>query len=118
MPNNSPEYKRAYYQKNRAKIDAQSRAYKQSLQDAIWEIKGSTPCTDCGEQYDPWVMQFDHIDPDTKSANIGQLITRGAKKALFEEIEKCEIVCANCHADRTYRQMQEKKLDEIEGGLH
>jgi hypothetical protein len=68
------------------------------------------PCADCGETFSPHVMDFDHRDPLKKSFNItssrAMLMSR---PRLLAEIEKCDIVCANCHAIRTYRWLQENK---------
>ena len=36
--------------------------------------------------------------------NIGRdALVRGSEGALKEEIEKCDVVCANCHRIRTHR---------------
>lgn len=59
------------------------------------------PCTDCGIKYPTCVMQFDHIR-GVKLLNIGSATARiRTTTALLEEIGKCEVVCANCHALRT-----------------
>lgn len=71
----------------------------------IRELKESTPCTDCGVSYPYWVMDFDHLED--KEANIGRLASNGSMKKLVAEIEKCEIVCANCHRDRTHARLLE-----------
>lgn len=61
------------------------------------------PCLDCGVAYPPHVMQFDHVT-GVKLFNVSDGINRGMSIArLAEEIEKCEVVCANCHAERTYQ---------------
>lgn len=60
------------------------------------------PCTDCQGWFNSWQMQFDH-GTNVKLFNIGGSYTRPIK-AIIEEINKCEVVCANCHADRTYKQ--------------
>jgi hypothetical protein len=94
-------YHRDWYAKNREKRIAQIRAYKKKVWDAV-RAKKCVPCADCGVQYSYWIMQFDHVQD--KSFGIGSTSTRryGLTKIL-EEIEKCEVVCANCHADRTYK---------------
>lgn len=61
------------------------------------------PCFDCNVQYSPWVMEFDHRSMAEKRFGIG---TQGAMKSeeqLLAEIEKCDVVCANCHAERTHQ---------------
>ncbi len=61
------------------------------------------PCTDCGVQYNPWVMQFDHRDPSQKKYNIGKN-PRMRLEMILAEISKCDLVCANCHMERSHRQ--------------
>ena len=62
----------------------------------------SRPCADCGVQYPYYVMDFDHRDGATKSFMLSD-ITRATSKSLLREIEKCDVVCANCHRERTHR---------------
>lgn len=67
------------------------------------------PCADCGVQYNPWIMQFDHRDIHAKKFTIGKTGKMSSEKRLIEEIAKCDVVCANCHCDRTH-----KNLDQIQ----
>lgn len=62
------------------------------------------PCHDCGVQYPYWVMQFDHRDRSQKRFNIGPIGPTVGEDRLRAEIAKCDIVCANCHFDRTFRE--------------
>jgi hypothetical protein len=49
-------------------------------------------------------MQFDHRDAAMKKGNIATMVhNRATREAILEEISKCDVVCANCHADRTYQ---------------
>ena len=59
---------------------------------------------DCGNSYPHYVMEFDHARGE-KVANI-PIILMGSLDALFEELEKCDVVCANCHSIRTHRRRQ------------
>jgi hypothetical protein len=55
-------------------------------------------------------MQFDHLDSDTKIDNVASMIHDVRPlETILEEIHKCELVCANCHAERTYRRRTETK---------
>ena len=56
-------------------------------------------CADCGYNEHHAVLEFDHID-DNKTANVASLIPQ--EVALWNEIAKCEVVCANCHRIRTH----------------
>jgi len=70
----------------------------------IREYKESVGCIDCGEMYPHYVLEFDHIDPSTKVANVSRL---RSWKTAQEEMSKCEVVCGNCHNIRTWNRYQE-----------
>ena len=97
----------------KAAVNEQTKTrYRRRIQ-KVWDLKRK-PCVDCGIQYEPWQMQFDHLDSDSKVRKISQLVTHSWKKVL-EEIEKCELVCANCHADRTYKRKVSKEKSALSG---
>lgn len=62
--------------------------------------KKRKPCMDCGMSYPPYIMQFDHRDPSEKSFSVAA--RRHGIDKIKLEIEKCDLVCANCHAERTH----------------
>ena len=54
-------------------------------------------------KYPFYVMHFDHIGAEDKEGDVGYLVrVPVSEKKLRAEIAKCEVVCANCHAERTY----------------
>lgn len=57
------------------------------------------PCTDCKES-DPIVLQFDHLR-DKKHHISRMLLNSFSWLSILKEIEKCEVVCSNCHIRRT-----------------
>lgn len=57
------------------------------------------PCTDCGKQYPSACMEFDHCRGE-KVQSVTNMVTRGWV-ALITELNKCDLVCANCHRIRT-----------------
>ncbi len=64
-------------------------------------IKSQNGCADCGYNESPYALQFDHILGE-KKANVSNLIRSDyGWGAIKTEIDKCEVVCANCHAIRT-----------------
>jgi len=66
----------------------------------IADILRAAPCTDCNKRYPAQVMEFDHLGD--KNEEISVMVGRNPKpSALFAEIAKCELVCANCHRIRT-----------------
>lgn len=73
---------------------------KEKAKNFLRDLKESTPCTDCGVYYPYWVMDFDHLK-DKLFPLSGTHVTKGMRKIL-KEIDKCEIVCSNCHRMRTH----------------
>lgn len=56
----------------------------------------SVPCECCRKQYEPFNMQFDHIDPMVKDANVCQLKNATLDKLMLE-ISRCRVLCIICH---------------------
>jgi hypothetical protein len=48
-------------------------------------------------------MQFDHRDPREKKYLVSQMVGRAGRGTILAEVAKCDIVCANCHRERTYQ---------------
>ena len=71
---------------------------------AFLENIKSKPCTDCGKKYPPWIMDFDHLPGSTKTSNVSTLVLACKPiDVILQEIAKCELVCSNCHRQRTHR---------------
>jgi hypothetical protein len=69
---------------------------------AIIRDAKSKPCIDCNEPYPTYVMDFDHVR-GVKLFEIGHAVSKGVSvPTLLAEIAKCEVVCANCHRQRTH----------------
>lgn len=85
---------------------AQTAEFRARLRGYINERK-DVPCADCGVQYPAWVMDFDHVRGE-KAFNVSMAVKncRGLE-VVRSEIDKCEVVCANCHRQRTYARMRD-----------
>jgi len=68
----------------------------------IYDYLKLNPCIDCGET-NPIVLEFDHKDSIVKSFNISNATHRSIE-SIQNEIDKCDIRCANCHRLRTAKQ--------------
>jgi len=78
---------------------ASTRAFWYERRSAISTYKLERGCADCGYNTHPEALEFDHVWGE-KLANVNELI--GARwDVLFDELEKCEVVCSNCHRVRT-----------------
>jgi hypothetical protein len=70
---------------------------KKENREFIESYKANHPCKKCGEN-DPCCLDFHHLDPTLKSYSFGRLKKKAyAKKTILAEINKCIILCANCH---------------------
>lgn len=101
------KYKAEYHQKNKARrmplIRAADKAAK--LAKRIWAYNYllNNPCKECGES-NPVVLEFNHRNPAEKCFAIADGLARYAFDKVKAEIEKCEVLCANCHRKVTARQ--------------
>ena len=57
-------------------------------------------CESCGTTKN---LQFDHIDPTTKSFSIAK---KYMSPVVFEEIKKCQLLCYECHLKKTSEEWQ------------
>jgi hypothetical protein len=81
-------------------------AIRRRKQQHVVDILKVSPCIDCGYSASVAAMQFDHVR-GTKVANVSRLVQQCASiERIQREIEKCDIVCSNCHAVRTARQQE------------
>lgn len=99
------DYRREWYHRNKDEQRAIQREKQKERNNGIRayvrELKEASPCADCNTRYPYYVMQFDHLDSESKIDSVSRLATYSMKKVV-EEIAKCELVCANCHAERTH----------------
>ena len=57
-----------------------------------------------------YVFDFDHRDPSEKLFSISQMYKGVSYASLIAEMNKCDLVCANCHRHRTQKQFRTKVL--------
>ena len=69
---------------------------------------------DCKQNYMPFVMDFDHVR-GVKEHDVSELVRRCASiDRVKREIEKCDLVCSNCHRIRTWQRLH-TNLVSIDG---
>jgi len=96
------KYHREHYLKNRDAYRKKANDLRDSVKRSVSEKKALTPCADCGLFFHPIVMDFDHRGAQKKENNVSALVHSTCTKKVAEEIDKCDVVCANCHRVRTY----------------
>jgi hypothetical protein len=73
-------------------------------------------CADC-EEKDPIVLTFDHVR-GKKAFTISSSVMNHNWDEILNEIAKCDVVCANCHAKRTVKQRDYYNIDKFKDNLN
>lgn len=90
----SSEQKERVYKRNKSlRIDYAKK---------LFEYLKKNPCVMCGES-NPIVLEFDHLRD--KTSEISTMVRCSYSwERILEEIEKCQVLCANCHRIKTAHQ--------------
>lgn len=89
-------YRRAWYAKNKKHAKTKTKDRVKSLRIWLSELKSKLSC-ECGEDHVA-CLEFHHLDSAEKELEISQAPSYGwSKKRILKEIEKCKVLCANCH---------------------
>lgn len=107
----------SYYcgQGQQEKTLKRSRSHVNRKRKYVQELKSGSKCADCGEKYPYWVLEFDHVK-GVKVAGISRMIQypKWSMEDIIAEIGKCEIVCGNCHKNRTHTRLLKTGSDTLD----
>ena len=107
MPYKDPQKQKAaqnaWYKKNKELTYSRSLNSREKRKNIVREIKESSPCKDCNIFYPYYIMHFDHMDSSKKVNKVSSIIHTSSLSNILKEIEKCELVCSNCHSTRTWK---------------
>ena len=106
------EYSRKHYEGNYAQRREQLNTRRRELKKEWDAFKGTLKCAKCGFDHHA-ALDFHHEDPTEKEHNVNRLVSDGRFKKAYAEIEKCIVLCANCHRIHHY----EEKKKPPEGGF-
>ena len=82
-------------------------SHREELTKLILEVK-AVPCADCGVPYPHYVLEFDHVR-GVKVEDISTMVGSGfSLSSVRKELEKCDVVCSNCHKVRHHLRRQTK----------
>ena len=93
----SKEYRKNHYLDNKQYYLERTKKAREKRNEEREFYKSLKSCKICGESR-WWVLDFHHRDPTKKEFNIGSISSRSMHK-MKKEMEKCDILCSNCHRD-------------------
>ncbi len=72
-------------------------------QELVNAYKTERGCLICGFNEDPVALDLDHLSPEEKVAGVSRLLRYASWEAVLAELEKCQVLCSNCHRVKTMR---------------
>lgn len=91
------EAQRKHYRDNKEIYQARLRQKRKEAKERLSEYKKTLSCKECGEKREA-CLDFHHRDPSIKDVNISKAQTdRWTWTRLKKELDKCDVLCANCH---------------------
>ncbi len=107
MPYKSKEDQKVYYKKWESLNKDKRRKYNRSIKIRNKKFADRVVlkfgCQKCGYNRCTRALHFHHIDPKTKNDNVTNIVNdTSSLDRVKEEMRKCIILCANCHAETEY----------------
>jgi hypothetical protein len=96
-----------YYYNNRNKIiNNQIKITNKKRKDFTIITKSikSNGCAICGYNKCIGALDFHHVNPEDKKFKIDKACVGRADKTVFNEIQKCIVLCSNCHREIHYNE--------------
>lgn len=109
---NPTQYKREWNHRNRTERYEYKKLYLKELKEKIILLKGGK-CTDCSYAYtgtNHTVFDLHHLDPKGKDHTVSKIIGNRAWALVLKEVDKCVMLCANCHRLRHDHLEQAQKI--------
>ena len=103
--NNLPEVKqrkKEYYLRDKELKKKLYQQHRQEVIEYLQHIHDHTGCIGCGSQEQ---LEIDHIDPSLKECNPAKSFgSKTISKRIWDEIDKCQLLCYDCHREKTSKQ--------------
>ena len=117
--NKQKEYQRKHHQRTKKKKRKQQNQLKDKRQHLVLEEmqRRGGKCAKCGFS-DIRALDWHHLDPNEKVNSISEMVRdRVSMDKLQAELDKCELICANCHRIEEQRLGNWTKNKIVEGGM-
>ena len=92
--------KAPYYRKKTAE---RNKRHQGDLKTKLYAYLLECACEECGED-DPIVLDFHHKTDDKEHTISAMIFNKMSWSSILEEIDKCKVLCANCHRKETARE--------------
>lgn len=100
-------YRNEWYERNkeaeREKAKIRTAQRRKEFKEWFREYKSTLSCSKCGFSH-PAALDFHHTDSSQKEFTIGSIRASVSKDKIIEEINKCVVLCANCHRIHHYEE--------------
>ena len=97
------KYDKDYYESNKDRIRKSNKAYKLKIRKWFREYKKTLECIQCGESH--WAcLEFHHTHRNKDNAVSNMAAAGYSKNKIMKEINKCIVLCANCHRKVHYKE--------------
>jgi hypothetical protein len=102
--NKAKAYQKVWYQRHKEEVIERRKKRQQEIYNWFMRYKSTLACVDCGISH-PALLQFYHRNRSEKSFNISDVVRRATSiKQITNEVEKCDVLCVNCHAKHHWRE--------------
>ena len=105
-------YRREHYRSNPQPYKDRAKELKRKIAEHLKEHK-SVPCMDCNVQYPSYVMDLDHREEHDKVVDVSKMVSLGNWSKYLAELKKCDVVCSNCHRERTHQRRLDRSSSEV-----
>lgn len=86
-------------------MDKRKRYWKQRRKLCV-DLLGGT-CVNCGTDKN---LEIDHVIPEDKSFSFGSGYLELKLETVLKELQKCQLLCVNCHKDKTFTDLGYGKI--------
>lgn len=99
-----------YYEKNKKQIIKNSSDARKKITKRFAEYKATLHCTRCGQNH-PATLDFHHVTRSKGDVKLYLLVRNGHFwKRIMQEVDKCVVLCANCHRIHHHDEKEVKKV--------
>ena len=105
--NKMREYRNEWYERNkgaeREKAKVRQAQRRKDFKEWYVNYKSNLKCSKCGFSH-PAALDFHHTEPSQKEFTLGSTRMSVSKEKFLKEVDKCIVLCANCHRIHHYNE--------------